>query len=83
MENAKKIIRCSICNKELEDFKPEDKKYPIYSTRIDKRLPGEKSHFKHIHVTYVFCSEACYKKFLNKGGDLIENNDKKANLLSK
>jgi hypothetical protein len=36
-----------------------------YKTRIDRRLPGETSHFKHIHITYYFCSQACLEKFLS------------------
>ncbi|MHA1732097.1 MAG: hypothetical protein ACTSU5_09140 [Promethearchaeota archaeon] len=37
-----------------------------YHTRIDRRLPGETSHFKHIHVTYYFCSQSCRDRFLEE-----------------
>ncbi|MFX0135783.1 MAG: hypothetical protein ACFFDN_19225, partial [Candidatus Hodarchaeota archaeon] len=60
------------CNKELKDFKPGDKKYPIYRNRIDKPLPGEKSHFKHIYITYVFCSDTCAEKFYKEGNKVIQ-----------
>lgn len=73
MKNTDEIIRCSVCNKELKDFKPEEKKYRIYRTRIDRKLPGETSHFKHIHVTYIFCSEACYEKYIEEGREVIQN----------
>ncbi|NVM03910.1 MAG: hypothetical protein HWN67_16380 [Candidatus Helarchaeota archaeon] len=73
MAAVNKIIRCSVCNKELKDFKPGDKKYKIYRDRIDRPLPGEKSHFKHIYVTYIFCSEACYEKFNKEWNNGIQN----------
>lgn len=52
---------CSVCDKIIQEPQ-EDLKY---RTRIDRRLPGETSHFKHIHVTYYFCSPECMEKFLS------------------
>lgn len=59
-------IKCAVCAKNIlipiEQINEELK----YSTRIDKRLPGETSHFKHLHVTYYFCSEECKKEFIRE-----------------
>lgn len=52
---------CSVCDKIILELQEN----LTYKTRIDRRLPGETSHFKHIHVTYYFCSEECREKFFS------------------
>lgn len=60
---------CAICRKDI----PELDENLTYKTRIDKKLPGEKSHFKHLHVTYMFCSKECKEEFeKERDGDLPE-----------
>lgn len=63
-------IKCAVCLKIITESidKLEEKKL-IYRTRIDKRLPGEKSHFKHYHVSYFFCSEKCSEEFFKESID--------------
>ena len=58
--------KCAVCGKEITNFKDEDEDKLSYSTRIDKKLPGETSHFKHLHVTYYFCSEKCAREFFGE-----------------
>ncbi|MHA1377943.1 MAG: hypothetical protein ACTSRG_06140 [Candidatus Helarchaeota archaeon] len=58
--------KCAVCLKEILEIKDEYKEKLIYKTRIDKKLPGEKSHFKHIHVAYYFCSQKCRDMFFKE-----------------
>ena len=58
---------CTVCLKEITEIKEEDEDKLIYKTRIDKELPGEKSHFKHLHVTFYFCSQECADEFFKEG----------------
>lgn len=56
------IITCKNCGKEIH---PDSENAETYETRIDRKLPGETSHFKHIHVTYYFCNKKCKDEYLN------------------
>ncbi|MHA1382728.1 MAG: hypothetical protein ACTSR3_03120 [Candidatus Helarchaeota archaeon] len=58
--------KCAVCSKEITEIKDEDVNKLVYKTRIDKKLPGEKSHFKHLHVTYYFCSQKCADEFFKE-----------------
>ncbi|MFX1476158.1 MAG: hypothetical protein ACFFCO_11865 [Promethearchaeota archaeon] len=62
---------CPVCDKLIQELKED----LIYRTRIDRRLPGETSHFKHIHVTYYFCSPECREKFFSPEEDAIFPDD--------
>jgi endogenous inhibitor of DNA gyrase (YacG/DUF329 family) len=58
------MVECANCGKELvEEEIPDDLEY---ITREDRVLPGETSHFKHIRVTYYFCSKECKEEFMEK-----------------
>ncbi len=56
---------CAVCDKTIK----EPQEDLTHRTRIDRRLPGETSHFKHIHVTYYFCNKACREKFFSSKED--------------
>ncbi len=56
---------CSVCDKPIQETRED----LAYITRIDRRLPGETSHFKHIRVTYYFCSPECKEKFFSPEND--------------
>ncbi|MHA1835873.1 MAG: hypothetical protein ACTSYQ_02955, partial [Candidatus Odinarchaeia archaeon] len=52
-------IYCLICGKEID----EDSNKMICHDRYDIALPFEKSHFKHIHVTFYVCSKECENEY--------------------
>lgn len=53
---------CEQCGKPIA----EPHASPVIHDRVDRVLPGDPSHFKHIHVTYWFCSETCKKAYLDE-----------------
>jgi len=61
----KNELKCTVCRKDISELNEEIKNMAI-EDRIDRKLPGEKSHFKHIHVKYLFCSKECRELFDNE-----------------
>ena len=67
-------VKCAVYRSKIpipiEEIEEELKE----STRIDKKLPGETSHFKHIHVTYYFCSNDCKTAFMLERDKSLNSN---------
>ena len=57
--------KCAVCQKKIPELTAELDEL-AYVTRIDRKLPFDKSHFKHIRVTYFFCSKTCETQFFQE-----------------